>query len=128
MAEFPQFDLESARVLAAFVVIENGDRFCFPDRLDRPHGLSRLPVPPGIIAAGDRAQDLAKMLDGAKNALLVNEVQRTHGVGGCEKMVMAFFKISSSRASRLLTVRSARTSAALARSAGKDGWAAFYQA
>jgi len=61
-------------------------------------------------------------------ALLVNEVQRAHGVGGCEKMVMDFFKISSSWASRLLAKCSARTSVASAGSAGKGSWAAFYQA
>ena len=60
--------------------------------------------------------------------LLVNELQRTHGVGGCEKMAMAFFKMSSSCAYRLLTVRRARTSVVSPGSVGKGGWAAFCQA
>ena len=91
VAEFPQFDLKSARAIASFMVIENGDHFRFPGRLDRPYGLSRLPVTPGIVAAGNRAQNLAKLQDGVKSALLVNEVQCIHGVGGCEKLAMAFF-------------------------------------
>ena len=56
---------------------------------------------------------------------LVNEWQCAHGVEGCEKMGMAFFKMSSSCASRLLAVRSARISAALTELAGKGYWAAF---
>ena len=68
------------------------------------------------------------MLDGMEDSLLVKELQRIHGVGGCEKMAMAFFKISSSCASRLLAARSARTPAASAGSAGKGNWTAFCQA
>jgi len=60
--------------------------------------------------------------------LLVNKLQLAHGVGLVEKMAMAFFKISSSCANRLLAARRARTSAASAGSAGKGCWAAFCHA
>ena len=73
-------------------------------------------------------QQLCQVLDVVMSTLLVNEMHRTHGVGGCEKMAMAFFKMSSSCASRLLAARRVRTSAASAGSAGKGCWAAFCQA
>ena len=84
----------------------------------------RAPPPPSPGAAAKRssgwhhAQYLAQLLDGVVNALLVNEGQQAHGVGGCEKMAMPLFKISSSYISRLMAVRRARTSAASAGSAG----------
>ena len=68
------------------------------------------------------------LLDRTTSTLLINEWRRTHWAGKCEKMAMAFFNISSSYGSRLLAVRSARTSAASAGSAGKGAWAAFCQA
>ncbi len=81
-----------------------------------------------VVAAGYHAQHVAELLYGVSGALLVNELQRTHSAAGCEKMAMAFFKMSSSYASRLLAARNARTSAASAGSAGRGGWAAFCQA
>ena len=70
---------------------------------------------------------LLKMLASPASEL-VNEFQPTHGVGECEKRVMAFFKMSSSCVPRLLAARSARTSAASVGLAGKGNWAAFCQA
>jgi len=63
-------------------------------------------------------EHLAEELDWVVKALLVNEVQLIHDVGGCEKMVMAFFKISNSWAYRRTCARKARTSAASVGSVG----------
>ena len=128
MARFPQLDLQPARPITAFVVVKNRHHFRLQDRFARSRGPGRLRQPLGVVAAGHHPQNLAKLLDRVKRPLLVNEMQRTHGVGDCEKMAMAFFKISSSCASRVLAERCARTSAASAGSVSKGGWAAFYQA
>ena len=121
MTRFPQLDLEPTRAVAAFMVVEHGQRFRFPGRFAGPHCPRRLRVPPDVIAAGHHSQPLIQLLDRMKRPLLVNEMQCTHGVGECEKMAMAFFKMSSSCANRLLAARKARTSAASAGSAGKGG-------
>ena len=110
----------------AFVVVKNCHHFRLPGQLGLPRG--RLCQTPGVEAAGYYVQDLAQLLDGIKRALLVNKLQRTHGVGGCEKRTMAFFKMSGSCANRLLAARNARTSAASVGSAGTGGCAAFCQA
>ena len=134
MALFPQLDPEPARTVATFVVVKNRHHFRPPGRFARSRGPSRLHQPPSVVAAEHDAQDLAKLLDRVKSPLLVNEMQRTHGFGVCEitrlkrLLAMAFFNMSSSCTNRLLTARRVRISAASAGSAGKGGWAAFYQA
>ena len=125
VAFFPQLDLEASGAIAAFVVVEHGEHFRFPGQLTRSPGPRRLRVPPGVVTAGYDVQDLAKQLHWIVNPLLVNKMRRAHGVGGCEKMAMAFFRMSSSCASRLLAVRRVRTSAG---SVGKGCCAACYHA
>ena len=125
---FPQPDLQASGAVAAFLVVEHGEHFRFPGRFAGPHCPCRLPVPPGVIAAGHHAQRLIQLLNGAVDTLLLNEVQLVRGIGGCEKMAMIFFKMSSSCASRLLAARRAHTSAASAGSMGKGCWAAFCRA
>ena len=90
-------------------------------------GPGRRDVSPGVVTAGHHAQHLAKLLDRVASALLVHEMQLTHGVGGCEKMAPAFFKIFSSCASWLLATRGIRIPAALAGSVG-NGRATFCHA
>ena len=82
-------------------------------------------MPLGIVAAGHHVQYLCQVLDGAMNVLLINKMQRIHGIGRCEKLVVAFFKMSGSCAERLFAARKVRTPAG---SAGKGCWATFYHA
>ena len=106
------------------MVVKNRHHFRLPGRLDPPRGRGRPRQPPGVVVAGHDSEHLAELLDWMAGPLLVNELQLAHGVGECEKMAMAFFKMSSSYASRLLAARSARTSAASAGSVGKGCCAA----
>ena len=108
----PSSTWRASGALAAFVVIEHSEHFRFPGRLASPHRYCRLPMPPGIVAAGHHVQPLVQLLDGGINALLINERQRAHGVRGCEKMSIAFFNMSSSCARRLVAARRARKSTA----------------
>jgi len=127
-AQFTQLDLQPARAVTAFVMVKNRHHFRFPGRFAGPRRPRRLCVPPTVVVAGHDTQHLAELPDDVVNPLLVNELQRAHRVGGCAKMAMAFFKMSSSCAYRLLTVRRARTSVVSPKSVGKGGWAAYCQA
>ena len=91
VARFPQLDLEPARPVTAFVVVKNRRHFRLPGRFARSRGPGRLCQPPSVVAAGHDPEHLAKLLDGMKDSLLVKELQRTHGVGECEKMAMTLF-------------------------------------
>ena len=106
-------------------MVEHGEYFRFPGRFTGTHRPCRLRVPPGIVAAGHHVQHLYQVLDLIINALLINEMRRAHGIGRCEKLVVAFFKMSSSNAKRLFAARKVRTPAG---SAGKGCWAAFCHA
>ena len=72
VAGFPQFDLQPARAVAAFVVVKNRHHFRFPGRLLRTHRPARLRQPPRVIAAGHYAEHLAELLDGMTDSLLVH--------------------------------------------------------
>jgi len=43
-------------------------------------------VPPGVVVARYPAQHAVKLLDGVKGPLLVYEVLRAYGAGGCERL------------------------------------------
>ena len=80
VAVLPQFDPWAPGTVTAFMVVEHGEYFRFPGRFAGPYCPRRPPVPPGIVAAGHHVQHLARVLDVVMNALLISEVQLTHGV------------------------------------------------
>lgn len=74
--------------VAPLIVVKHVDHHRFPGRLRLCHSA----LAPGVVAAGHDVQDLAKQLNLIVNTLLINKMQLTHGVGGCEKIAIAFLK------------------------------------